>query len=110
MNGYLVILFFCQQIVKEEDPNYNKYIFLFPADGAAHEVSQDGDTNIILVNVLMINSRLLNHNITSTQSHTILTFRQVCGPETSSICCTIYKTILIAIKQFDIKQLKYKRV
>ena len=71
--------------MKEEVQNYNKYIILFSADGAAHEVSQDGDANVISVNILMKNSRLLSYNITSTQSYTILTFQQVCAAETSSL-------------------------
>ena len=60
------------------------------------------------MNLLIINCRLLDYNITSTQSHSILTFQQVCRAETLSLYYIVYELILITIKNFDVNQLQSK--
>ena len=60
--------FLCQNVTVEE-LNLNRYIIMLSADGAAHEVSQYGDANVISVNLLMVNQRLLASGIKSTQSY-----------------------------------------
>ena len=93
---------------KKKSTIENKVIVLFSADGAAHQVSQEGDSNVITVNLNIVNSLLLSHGVTSTQSHHILTVMQVVGAEKSDLCCSIFYPFLEEIKLFDVTQLPIK--
>ena len=45
----------------------NNVLVLVLADGAGHQVSQDGESSVISHNLIIINSRLLSYYYTSTQ-------------------------------------------
>ena len=55
--------------------NMKKLMVIFSADGARHQVTQEGDMNVISFNMLIINKELLSHDVTTTQSHNILTYQ-----------------------------------
>ena len=80
-------------------------IILMSADGAAHQVSKEGDSNVISLNFQIINSLLLKEKITSTQSHNIMTRMQVIGSEKASLCCTMFEPFLQEIKDFNKEKL-----
>ena len=79
----------------------DKVIVLISADGAAHQISKEGDSNIISLNLLIINSLLLKEGLISTQSHSIIITMQVTGAEKPEICCTMFVSFLQKIKLFD---------
>ena len=87
-------------------------IILMSADGAAHQVSKEGDSNVISLNFQIINSLLLKEEITSTQSHHILTSIQVIGSEKPELCCTMFEPFLQEIKDFNKEKLpsQYQRL
>ena len=69
---------------------------------------QEEDSNVITVNLNIVNSLLLSHSLTSTQSHHILTVMQVVGAEKSDLCCSIFYPFLEEIKLFNVTQLPIK--
>ena len=81
---------------------------MFSADRAAHSCTSEGDANIISFNMLIINRKMLQKVITSTQSHEIITLMQVAGSESSDISCTLFKLMLMEQKNFNRINLPYK--
>ena len=74
----------------DSDEFNNNVLVLISADGAGHQVSQDGESSVISLNLIIINTRLLSYDYTSTQSHNILTILQIAGAEKSDLCCTFF--------------------
>ena len=74
---------------------------MFCADSASHEVTEEGNSNVISVNMNIINWKLLKFGYTTTQSHNILTVMQVIGAETVNLCCTIFHDLLMECKVFS---------
>ena len=81
---------------------------MFSADGAAHSCTSKGDTNIISFNMLIINRKMLQKGITSTQSYEIITLMQVAESESSDISCTLFKLMLMERKKFNRMNLPHK--
>ena len=78
----------------------NNVLVLVLADGAGHQVSQDGESSVISLSLIIINSKLLSYDYTSTQSHNILTILQIAGAEKSELCCTFFLPLLKEITSF----------
>lgn len=76
----------------------NIVIILMSADGEAHQVLKEGDSNVISLNLQIINAQLLKEGYTSMQSIHILTPMQVIGAEKPELCCTMFESFLFEIK------------
>ena len=63
---------------------------LASTDGSRHCVSIEGDCNIISFNMCIINKLLLKEGYTTTQSHNILTYKQVASEEDADVLLTVY--------------------
>ena len=74
---------------------------MISADGAEHESTEEGGANVVSFNLVLINKKLLEKGYTSTQSHNILTFEQVCGDEKADLCLSIFQQIYENLKKFE---------
>ena len=90
----------------------DKLMVIFAADGARHQVTQEGDLNIISYNVLIMNKLLLERNVTTTQSHNILTYEQVAADEISDVVLSSYQRLVENRSAFSSNLLndKYKHL
>ena len=60
--------------------NHNStLLFLSSADGARHQLTAEGDLNVISYNLAATSKDLYDNKFTSTQSLNILTHMQVCA-------------------------------
>lgn len=77
------------------------------ADWATHQVTKEGDSNAILLNLQIIDLLILREGITLTQSHNILMRMQVIGSEKPKLCYTMFEPYLQEIKDFNKEKLPY---
>ena len=74
----------------ESDEQNNNLLVMISADGAENQSTEEGGANVVSFNLILINKKLLDKGYTSTQSHNILTFEQVCGDEKADLCLSIF--------------------
>ena len=72
----------------------DKLMVIFAADGARHQVTQEGDMNVISFNMLVINKELLSHDVTTTQSYNILTYQQIVTDKSDNVVLSAYQEML----------------
>ena len=85
---------------KETNELNKKLVVIISADRAEHIAMQEGGSNVIYFNIIIINKKLQEVEYTSTQSLNILTFLQVCGDKKQDLCCTVFKEVFKSIKKF----------
>lgn len=72
------------------DNHKDRLLLICSADGARHQITSEGDLNVISFNMTLTSKALLAKEYTTTQSHNILTFMQVTSDKTDYIVLTAY--------------------
>ena len=85
-----------------------KLIILCSADGARHQLTAEGDLNVISFNLCLASKPLLARNYTTTQSHNILTHMQVAADETDDVVTSAYTTFCKERNEFSVSSLDIK--